>query len=104
MLLAALLSALLLQAGEPGPGQSGPKKPRTKEISAARLPRSVTGYIAENLPTARITRVIKQKRTPGAKYIVSVTMKTKHHTLIFTRDGELVNLDGKKLKGTRLKE
>ncbi len=74
-----------------------------KEIPASKLPEAVTGYISANLPHAKITKVIRQKGEPAAKYIVSVSIHTRHHTLVFNRENELVKLDGKKLSGTRRK-
>ncbi len=83
--------------------QSTSKKTQKKEIPASKLPDKVTKYISANLPNAKIKKAVKQKHKPDATYVVHVTIKTKAHTLIFNRSGELVNLDGKKLDSTVLK-
>jgi hypothetical protein len=74
------------------------KKVHVKEITPSKLPKSITKYISVNLPNAKITKAMKQRRSPGAKYIVNVDIKTKHHTLVFNKEGGLVKLDGKKIK------
>jgi hypothetical protein len=73
---------------------------KAKEIAPAKLPDNVTSYISANLPNAKITKVVKQKRNPDATYVVSVSIKTKYHKLVFNKAGVLVKLDGKKLKAT----
>jgi hypothetical protein len=89
----------------PGPvsAQTSSKKIQKKEIAASKLPDKVTKYISANLPNAKITKAVKQKRHPEAAYVVYLTIKTKYHTLVFNKSGELVKLDGKKLDSTVLK-
>jgi hypothetical protein len=98
IMFAFILPSLFLQGQSTKPPSSAPKKLHTKEISPSKLPKSITNYISINLPSAKITKSMKQKRDPGAKYIVNVDIKTKHHTLVFNKGGELVKLDGKKIK------
>jgi hypothetical protein len=88
---------LFIQGQSAKPRSADPKKVHAKVISPSKLPEFINRYISTNLPNAKITKAIKQRRSPGAKYIVHVEIKTKHHTLIFNKDGGLVNLDGKKI-------
>lgn len=102
LIILALILPLFLTPGSLFP-QSTSKKTQKKEIPASKLPDKITKYISANLPSARITKAVKQKRKPEATYTVYVTIKTKSHTLIFDHSGVLVNLDGKKLDSTVLK-
>jgi hypothetical protein len=104
ILMIIILPVVFLQAQSIRQSSSAAKKTHAKEISASRLPKQVTAYISANLPNARITKVMKQKRDPSAKYVVHLEIKSKHHTLIFNKDAELVNLDGKRLTSTVLKK
>jgi hypothetical protein len=102
IIIAFVLPVMLLQAqNTKNPSAS---KSHKKEIPASKLPDNVTSYIATNLPNARITKVTKQKRNPGATYIVAISIKTKHHTLVFNNAGDLVKLNGKKLESTAVKK
>jgi hypothetical protein len=83
--------------------QTTSNKTQKKEIAPEKLPSKVTSYIYANLPNAKITKAVKQKRKPDATWIVYVNIKSKHHTLIFNKSGVLVNLNGKKLDSTVLK-
>jgi hypothetical protein len=87
----------------PVSAQTTSKKIQKKEIAASKLPDKVTKYISANLPNAKITKAVKQKRQPEATYVVHLTIKTKYHTLVFNKSGELVKLDGKRLDSTVLK-
>jgi hypothetical protein len=80
------------------------KKVQGKEVPASRLPKKSIKYISANLPNAAIIKVIKQRRNPGAKFVVSVRIKSKNHTLVFDKSGDLVLLDGKKVYTKALRE
>ena len=98
VVIAFILPVLFLQAQSTKLPSSAPKKAHIKEISTSKLPKVITSYISTNLPNAKIIKAMKQKRNPGAKYIVNVDIKTKHHTLVFNKSGELAKLDGKIIK------
>ena len=91
---------LLVGGHVPAYAQGKGREVQQKVIPASKLPSNVTKYISDNLPNARITRAVKQKRSPDATYVVNLTIKTKAHTLVFNKAGALVKLDGKALKGT----
>jgi len=97
-MIAFVLPVLFIQAQSKKPSSSAPKKSHVKEISTSKLPKFITNFISTNLPNAKIIKAMKQKRNPGAKYIVNVDIKTKHHTLVFNKSGELAKLDGKIIK------
>jgi hypothetical protein len=101
MVVGIILPLFFMQAIASGQGNT--KKIQKKEIAASKLPDKITKYISANLPNAKITKAVKQKRQPEATYVVHLTIKTKYHTLVFNKSGELVKLDGKKLDSTVLK-
>jgi len=104
IMIAFVLPVSFLQAQSTTPPSSAPQKLHIKEIPPSKLPKFIINYISTNLPSAKITKAMKQKRNPGAKYIVNVKIKTKYHTLVFNKDSELVKLDGKKIENATLKK
>jgi hypothetical protein len=90
LILAFVIPVLFLQA-QKSPEKTTPKY-HQKEVPASRLPKKATKFISANLPHATITRVIRQRGNPDEKFIVSVTIKTFHHVLIFNRHGDFVRL------------
>ena len=93
----------ILAVSEPASAQSTSKKTQKKEVEVSKLPQKITDYIHANLPSGKITKAVKQKRQPDATWVVHVSIKGKHHTLVFNNSNELVKLNGKKLDSTVLK-
>ena len=83
MILAFVLPVLTIS--EPAVAQARSKKSQKKEVSKDKLPEKITKYIAANLPNGKITKAVKQKRNPDATWVVPVTIKSKHHTLVFNK-------------------
>ena len=90
LLIAFILPVMFLQAQTVK--EKSPSKSSRKEIPASRLPKKVTTFISPSLPNAKITKVIKQKGRPEEKYIVSLSIKTKAHVLIFSNKGDFVRV------------
>ena len=103
LIVTILILPVLVAAGQ-GSREAKTPKVHKKEIAPEKLPKSITAYIQKNLPSAKITKAVKQRKKPDAAYIVYVTIKTKHHTLVFNKSEALVKLDGKRLKATVAKE
>jgi hypothetical protein len=104
VVIAIILPALLLRAQDGKQRSPDPAKGHTREISPKRLPKSITTYIMFNLPDATITKATKQRKNPGGTYVVTLQLKTIRHILVFNKQGELVKLNGKRIKAATLEK